>query len=187
MDIAEGNSKRRRICDSAQDIGDYTGYKAFQIEESDRLNIRIVRIRNKTKTDNKEASSLEAAALTPRPTGQGKKRLTDEDDNGKKTITARATHLKNLTNETPCWFWKPEPDGKLGEGEAMSRSRFRQALKKKLKKRASLIGKTMKRRISEVTKKMEQLEQENKELREYASRLFATLQDVIQRQKRASC
>lgn len=40
--------------------------------------------------------------------------------------TARATHLKNLTNETPCWFWKPEPDGKLGEGEAMSRSRFRQ-------------------------------------------------------------
>ena len=45
----------------------------------------------------------------------------------------------------------------------------------------------MKRRISEVTKKMEQLEQENKELREYASRLFATLQHVIQRQKRASC
>ena len=41
----------------------------------------------------------------------------------------------------------------------------------------------MRRRVSEVTKKMEQLEQENKELREYASRLFATLQDVIQRQK----
>lgn len=45
----------------------------------------------------------------------------------------------------------------------------------------------MKRRISKVTKKMEQLEQENKELREYASGLFATLQDVIQRQKQASC
>ena len=40
----------------------------------------------------------------------------------------------------------------------------------------------MRRRISEVTKKME-LEQENKEPREYASRLFATLQDVIHRQK----
>ena len=41
----------------------------------------------------------------------------------------------------------------------------------------------MRRRISKVTKKMKQLEQENKELREYASRLFATLQNVIQRQK----
>ena len=68
-------------------LRDYTGYKAFQIEESDGLNIRIVRIRNKTKTDNKEASSLEAAALTPQPTGHGKKRLTDEDDHGNKTVT----------------------------------------------------------------------------------------------------
>jgi len=39
---------------------------------------------------------------------------------------ARATHLKNLTDETPCWSWKPEPDGKLGEDEAISRSRVRQ-------------------------------------------------------------
>lgn len=36
---------------------------------------------------------------------------------------ARATHL---TDETPCWSWKPEPDGKLEEDEAISRTRFRQ-------------------------------------------------------------
>ena len=32
---------------------------------------------------------------------------------------ARATLLKNLTDETPCWSWKPEPDGTLGEDEAI--------------------------------------------------------------------